>query len=215
MDLELCAARMSEYVDGFLMVAVDTHGTADQPGSGRTLETIFPLGLIARPNDPDTDPQTQMVLGAGCILAEQGSQAWALPTTDPRYVAAIPALEKGGTALYNATGAWFRLDGNNVAQLYVKQDENSAHSISIDPETETISICHSRGQNFSLNEDGGVLMCSANGQNWVKVSDDGIVLSGKVKVTGSMVVGDPVTAQGVGLTGSPGPVSTILKASLT
>lgn len=213
MEFELCAARMSEYKDGFLHVAIDAHGTKDQPGTGRSLETIFPLGIVARPMDPDVDSDTEMVLGAGCLLAEQGGQAWALPTTDPRHVAAVPELQKGGTALYNATGMWLRLDGDNVFQVYVKQSANSAHAITIDPETSTISIAHAAGQHFSLNEDGGILMCSANGQNWIKVSNDGIVMSGKVKVTGNMVVGDPVTAQGVGLTGAPGPVSTILKAS--
>lgn len=212
-DLDHCAAVFSEYIEGILRIAVDMHGTKDEPGSGRTLEVISPLGLIARPMDPDTDPSTQMVIGAGCLLAEQGSQAWAFPTTDPRFVASVPELQKGGTALYNATGAWFRLDGDGVAQLYVKQDETSAHSLTIDPELNMIQFCHALGQNFSMNEDGGTLTCSPNGKVWVKVTDDGIVLNGPVTIMGSCIVGNPTTAVPVAITAVPGTVSTVLSAS--
>lgn len=219
-DLELCLATFSEYIENILQVAVDRHGTPAQPGSGRTLEVLYPLGLVARPMEPDADPSTAAVLGAGCLKFEVGGQAWAMPTTDPRYVALVPPLGLGGMAIYapGPVSTWLRLEGATgaaVAQLYLAQDATSAHSISIDQDTNTIQICHAKGQNFSLNEDGGVLMCSANGQNWVKVSDDGIVFSGKVKILGSCTVGDQATALGValGIGGLEG-TSVVLKASI-
>lgn len=209
----LCKAIFSEYKNGFLKVAGELLG---KDASGRTFETIFPLGLIARPKDPNM-VGGKPTKGGGLLLGFLGSDGFAIPTQDPRGVANVPELEKGSTALYCGKKTFLKLDGvKGSAMLYVANaDESGAGCLSFDVEADNVQLIHSSGANVTM-QDGGVVMSASDGEAWIQIKNGGeiVIAAATVAILGGVSVGDPVTAQPV-LTGNPpGTPSTKLKASI-
>jgi hypothetical protein len=209
LTVDMMLAVFSEYVDGVLRVAGDMFASDDK-GSGRTMPLISPLGLIARPHDPDTDQATgKPTVGAGMLTFESGGDMWCMVSLDPRVIEKMPPQEKGGTALYSYPGAIINLDGKTGSLLILvpSSDASKNHAISIDSVHDSFQLRMSNGMGISstiggknstiINNRG-----KANGASsdaYIEVNDDGIVLNGNLQQNGALVLGEIVSAQPVAL----------------
>lgn len=204
--------------DGFYRVQIDGYGDA----GGQPMESYHPCGLFGRPRDPAVDPNALVDVGATVLYAEEGNKAHAVHLNDPRAMAGLPEVKKGGVMMYAHRGdskATFQLmDGDNGTwQLYV-QHGSTASTIAVDvstPGAESIQILHGSGMGISLKAGGknSVVIHNKAGNAYVEVNDDGIVLNGNIRVNGAMVVGNGALPVLVG--SPPGTPSTVLLASAT
>ena len=150
MATDIQVATLTEYdADGFPGVSVDAIGDAD--AGLPTAELHHPLGLIARPRDPDVDGEGTPTLGATVLRLTEGAADHGIALGDPRATPKLPRLEKGGVALYADTGAavlpFLLLSGvDGSAQLYVPYGSPAtAATLAFDVSTagaESIQIVH-------------------------------------------------------------------------
>lgn len=186
-QFQLSSCVSSEWADGALLVASDMLG--EEP-TGRGLDSIQPLGIYARPADPDSDGK-----GAGGLQGFQGDDGFMLPTTDPRTIGRVPQGPPGSTVLYGSgkdVTSYHYIDGETgYHQILVKYGDKSL-SITLDTSSEgseNINIRHGEGQGICMTADGKLIMNSPNGQNYIELSDDGIVMQGAVKMIGGVALG--------------------------
>lgn len=187
LEFEYSSCVASEWKEGALKVTPDLLG--EEP-SGAGFDCIQPLGLYARPRDPEDGK------GAGCLHAFQGNAGFAMPTTDPDTIGRVPQGSKGSTTLY-ASGkdvtSYVHLDGESgYQQLLVKYGEKSL-SITLDTSqggSESIQIRHGEGHGVVLTADKKILLTSANGKRYIELSDSGTVIQGPLKVIGAITGGD-------------------------
>lgn len=191
----------SEYQDLQLLIAPMRSGDGNQSAAGCT--SVQPLGLLARPRDPDQDSEGKFSDAAGAILWDDGGETFVMPTTDPRGLTKVPPLKAGGTALYSHPGGCMVLDGENGSLLVLVPNEDASknHAISVDGASGALSIIHAEGAAVVLQNDAKhtVSITSSNGQAGVLVDDDGIALNGNTKVVGSVVAGNVLLAEAVPL----------------
>lgn len=196
LDLGLCVS--SEWVDGALKVGVDLLGVE---GSGRQLEPLQPLGLYARPDDPDAVGGVA-TNGSGALFGFLGDDGFVMPTTDPRTIGKVPQVKKGGTVLYNGRGCFLHMDGETGAtMLYVPYANGTkAMVVSIDVSPggqENIQIRHGDGHGVSLLGSGEVAINNRAGDAGIVIDDSGITLNGNVKLVGGLVAGNVAAAEPV------------------
>lgn len=225
MEWDYGLASFSEFVEGVLSVAVDLYGAGDADGtgaSGRTLPSMQPLGLLARPMDPTVDPATaRPTLGAGCLYGFIGDEGWSMPTTDPRLLADVPEIAKGSTLLY-ATKAFLYMNGETRdVTLFQRVGTAKGQSISMvaTEGSEAIQVRHAKGSNVGLLPDGSVLINAETASNFVHVTNSGVNISGLLKLAGGAVLGDVVGAQplplGTAYAAAMGALATALTALST
>lgn len=190
-------AVLTEYKSKAFRIAADLFGSLSEPGSGRTYQSVQPLGLIARPRDPDTDPTTgQPSKGAGVLFFRQGEEGFAIPTTDPRILDKIPEQKKGGTCLYAAPGSIINIDGEHGSLSILVPYANATKTMSINVSVneageENIQIRHGDGHGIQIDGAGNVNMCNRANDASITINDDGIVLNGNVTLNGGAVLGTP------------------------
>ena len=76
-------------------------------GAAEFLETLHPAGFLSRPVDPETDADGNPTTGTSVLLLNDGDEGFALPLSDPRYMATVVQLEKGDTLVYATDGTAF------------------------------------------------------------------------------------------------------------
>lgn len=200
MDWDFSLAAFSEFIEGVLHVAVVRHGALEpSPAgpSGRGLPSMQPLGLLARPLDPNVGPDANPTEGAGCLIGEIGGEGWSMPTTDPRLLADVPEITKGSTLLY-ATKAFLYLNGETRdVTLFQRVGSAQGQSISMvaTEGSEAIQVRHVSGSGIACLPDGSVLINAATASNFIEIRNDGVNISGLLKLAGGAVLGDVVGAQ--------------------
>lgn len=113
--MEVSIVTKTGYEDGTLTAQIDMLGDGSSCAPG---EAYHPLGLAARPNDPDTDPVTGDVTnGCRVIYVTQGSTLHTILLDDPRATQKLPEMEKGEALFYSpnqpATAyAHYKADGS-------------------------------------------------------------------------------------------------------
>ena len=199
MATDIQVATLTEYdADGFPGVSVDAIGDAD--AGLPTAELHHPLGLIARPRDPDVDGEGTPTLGATVLRLTEGAADHGIALGDPRATPKLPRLEKGGVALYADTGAavlpFLLLSGvDGSAQLYVPYGSPAtAATLAFDVSTagaESIQIVHGSGMRITMTAGGlnSVVVTNRAGDAYVEVNDNGITLNGNLQATGALAVG--------------------------
>jgi hypothetical protein len=196
--------------EGFLGVQVDALGD----GGAVTIQVAHPLGFVSRPHDPDAD-------GLGCSVDERrlGSERYAWLGDDPRSVAWLPRVTKGGSAQYGGPLAkaltWREIDGTTgTITDYVPVEWSGsgtctkAHKIEAGVDgggAPVIQLIHSDGMIVSLFDDG-VTIADATGGGYVEVKGGKVTLNGSTKVVGGLDVG--------GTGGVPVPLQPALLAGL-
>lgn len=203
MVFDYALSVFSEFKDRALQIAVDLLGDAGE-GSGRGLQSLQPLGILARPNDPDVDSDGTPTKGAGVLYGWSGHEGFAIPTTDPRILSKIPELPKGSTVLYACNGSLIYMDGQtgDVTHLvpYKEGSTDKAHAFTFDIANKSVQLRHGDGMGIAITAGGknSVVINNKAGDAYVEVNDDGAVINGaKVTINGGVLAGDPVTAQGV------------------
>lgn len=178
--------------DGFLVVQSDPLG--DDAIGSPDVEVHHPLGLLARPRDPDDGGS------ANVLTAREGNRTHAWICGDPRVTGLLPPLEVGGLALYaspvpgrarptctvvyGSTGTWQTLVPYGSA----------AHALTLDVATvgqETIRLDHGAGMGLTLTAGAkfSSVLRNRHGDAYVEVNDDGVSLNGNVQIVGAVVLG--------------------------
>jgi hypothetical protein len=108
-------------------------------------EAYHPLGLVARPNDPEVDQQSGAVTnGARVLYVYEGSTLHTLVLDDPRATQKLPQLAKGEAAFYSpgapdTAHARYYADGNLLVNVpmgkTIKGGGNDARALAHSAET--------------------------------------------------------------------------------
>jgi len=186
------ATATSIDADGFLVVQADPLG--DDAIGSPDVEVHHPLGLLARPRDPDDGGS------ANVLTAREGNRTHAWICGDPRVTGLLPPLETGGlvlyaspvpgrarptcTVVYGSTGTWQTLVPYGSA----------AHALTLDVATEgqeSIRLDHGAGMGLTLTSGGkfSAVLRNRHGDAYVEVNDDGVSLNGNVQIIGAVVLG--------------------------
>lgn len=199
-EIDLAVAMVSEYdADGFPGVGADFFGPNPGVAPG---EQHHPLGVLARPRDPDVDSQGQPTLGATMLRMVEGNEEHALALGDPRATPKLPRNDKGGTVLYADTGAavlpFARLSGaDGTFQIYVPYGSPAtAMTIALDVSTagaESVQIVHGSGMRITMTAGGtnAVVVTNKAGDAYMAIDDAGITLNGNLQAIGGLAVGVP------------------------
>jgi hypothetical protein len=210
-------AVSSEYVEKELLIAPSLPGDGDESGQGYS--SIQPLGLIARPRDPDQDDESGTGAGAGCLYLEDGGDTFVIPTTDPRALEKVPPLKPGGTALYSYPGGCLVFDGENGSLLVLVPNEDASknHAISIDSATGSISILHAEGMGLAILNDAkhSISINNKAGDAGIVINDDGVTINGNLTLNGGAVLGVPTGGVAVPLITELVTLVAALKVGLT
>lgn len=204
-NFEVGPIASSEWKDGALTIGADQQGAA---GTGRQMESLQPLGLISRPNDPTTNELAEVQTAAGALYGTRGDDQYVIPLGDPALIGKIPQVSKGGTCLYNGTGAFIVQNGQvekGSTMIYVPYKDGStdkAMVVSIDVGTDgsqNIQIVHGDGHGVKMLGGGKheVILSNKAGNGFVIVDDDGVKIAGNTTLVGGTVVGNSPTAQPV------------------
>ena len=199
MNLQVATCESSSLDESAILVAVALQGDAP---SGEQVASMQPLGLVARPRDPDVGPDGRSTGGANALYSFDGGEGFVMPLLDPRFVAKVPPLKKGGTALYSAPGAILNFDGDDGTTLLLCPATNGkSHVVVLDNPNDAVQVRHARGHGLSMLGTGKkpVVLNNAAGNACVMLDDDGLVLSANTKCMGSMIVGVLASAQDVAL----------------
>lgn len=208
MRWEYVKAVFSDFVDGVLLVGAELLSAAEKSAaSGRGFEPIQPLGLRARPQDPDVDSENEPTEGAGMLLAWDGDEGHAMPVGDPRALREIPEGQNGSVYLYACTTekkpSYVGIEGDGSHQYLAQYPDGSkAHAITMEVHAdgdENIQVLHGDGHSIKLLPDGVVLINNRTGSCWIEMNDDEIILKGPIKANGGMLAGDPLSGQQVAL----------------
>ena len=208
--LDFAQAVLSEYDgDKFLGITIDHYG--EEEAGGHAAEAMMPLGVLARPLDPDVANDGSPQVAAPLLTMTEGDRLHAMPLTDPRTVTSLPPLKKGGFMTYcPASPKSFSVfdgkdpAGTNRAGSYTLAVTygSKAHFFQFDIRTdgtEAVSLKHGEGMGLQMVSGGkrSLVMRNAPGNSYVELNDDGMILAGKTKLQGSLTVGQMAAADGL------------------
>lgn len=194
----------SEWRDGMLRIAPDALG---DDGANEQMQPMQPLGLFARPRDPDTDGDGSATKGAGALYGFLGDSGFIMPTTDPGCIGSIPETPLGSVTLYlptpsktnfvhlDATG-----DGGGYQQHLVKYG-NKSLSITLDTSSdgdETITVRHGDGAGIVINKDG--LNVESGGTCWIQTKPAVTTFHGPAQFNGGVMLGGQAGANAIAST---------------
>lgn len=214
LELDFGVCVFSDYDDdGNLQIQTDSPGIDGEEGTAPA-QALFPMGVFARPLDPDKGgSESDVGDGASCITVTAGNARYILPLDDPRDLKKLPKIRKGGRMLAGGAGeyrSFVAIDGEDpkkvtapgsitISASYAKAGFKKSLGISLNvrtPGKEEISLIGGNGQRVTLGEQG-VTVVNAAGDAFVTVGEDGNVLAGDSKVHGSLNVGSQVGGQSV------------------
>jgi hypothetical protein len=230
-EFDFGMAVASDYdEDGHLQVGIDLPGGADDGGAGggAPSEVLAPFGFLSRPLDPVKDAAGTISVGCGMLWLRNGDQRHCFLLEDPRIIALLPKLKKGGSIVFCADGNFLLFDGEDPTgktrpgsltgsvKYRNSKDETRAHVLAMDKRTagkEQLSLLHGEGQGLMCMATGKrpAVLRNAKGTAWLETNDDGNVLAGKTKAQGSLTVGEQAAAMPV----ASGPIVASLFAALS
>lgn len=200
--------------DGHPQVGIDLPGGPDDGGTGggAPAEVLSPFGFLSRPLDPVRDGNGVVSIGCGMLWIRNGDERHCFLLEDPRIIALLPKLKKGGSIFYCADGSFLLFDGEDPSGSkragsltgsvkYVNaKGETRAHVLAMDKRTkgkEQVSFLHGEGQGLMMVATGkkSAILRNSKGTAWVETNDEGNVLAGKTKIQGSLTIGDQEGAQ--------------------
>lgn len=195
--------------DGHPQASTDSPGIGSSSGT-QPAEVLTPLGLGTRALDADGGGRAGIGLGAPCLEIWYGDRRYVLPLEDPRDVAKVPKLRKGGRILAGGAGehrSFVAIDGLDpsgtqkpgsisIFASYSKGGSKKSLGVSLnvrDEGDEEITLVHGDGARVTIDKDG-TSITSPNGEHYAHVTNDGNVLAGDSKIVGSCAVGEAAAA---------------------
>lgn len=193
---ELGACTLTEFdADGVLTAQVD--GLGDEPRT-EPYELHHPFGFAARPEDPETGPNGELLEGKACnlLVGRDGTEAHAWLAADPRFVENFPPIEKGSSVQYCSKPSFDLHSGKDGTKtVYVEYpDGSTAHlgTFGFDGNGDPIlELVHGEGMALTFFKSKAILK-NAAGNVYLEVGGDEIVANGNVRV-----VGDVKTAKSI------------------
>lgn len=206
--IDFAQVLLSEYDDDkHLGVSLDHYGEAE--AGIPSAEVLAPLGTIARPMDADESNDGSPDLASEALQMTVGDRVYAMPLNDPRVMATLPPVKKGGYLTYcpAAPGSFFvfdgkRDDGKNAGSFTLSTKfakGTKAHLLSLDVRddgTASVMLMHGDGMGLMMTSGGknSALLRNKAGAAFFEANDDGLVLVGKTKLQGSLTVGQMAAA---------------------
>lgn len=182
-----------------------TVGALDDESAGEQftdVEAYGALGLVVRPRPPETIDGEQ--LEAQGVAVRKGGLLYPLSRRDLRLNRRFPNPKPGSVALVGYGGGFLAFDDNgdkeSVCTLYVPYDFNGAgvpqkaHTITVDPTGNAISLLHGDGGQFVLLPDKEAMLISDN-STWLKIKPGKIDMQAEtVTMAATVIIGNPTTA---------------------
>ena len=210
LSFDFAQSVLSEYdEDKHLGVTMDHYGESE--AGGHAAELLMPLGTLARPLDPDTQNDGSPQGACTVLSISEGDNLQALPLNDPRVMSSLPPLKKGGFLTYcpAATGSFAVFDGQDPKKvnrpgtftLSTKYGTPAkAHLFTMDVRTkdaEAVQLKHGDGMGLQMVSGGlrSAVLRNAAGDAYLELNDEGSVLVGKMKLQGSLTVGQMGAAE--------------------
>ncbi len=135
-DWDLAVGTFSGYdLDDGLGIQVD--GLGEKASGLSPFETLFPLGFLARPMDPETAPDGTPIRGCTVLRGWLGNRGFVLPMTDPRLPGTLPVLQKGESMMFGFAGQFIRCKADGSIALYTTSDgttDGKAVSLELSPD---------------------------------------------------------------------------------
>lgn len=116
-DLYLCALSDLD-ADGFVQLQPDSYGGQ----GGDPIEAGCPAGFYARPLDPDTDDDGEILAGCPMLVVSEGGKRITIPLTDKRSVAKLPSLKKGESIQYGPAANGVRCHEDGTISISTTDD---------------------------------------------------------------------------------------------
>lgn len=178
-------------------------GDADDPldGAGEVFtdkEALGTLGIVARPRPPEQ--VAGKTLGVEGLGARKGGGLIPIAVRDLRLNRRFPNPKPGSIALVGYGGGFLSFDDTGDletrATLYVPYNFSGdtpakAHTITVDPETESISVLHADGGQVVLLPNKQLMLISDN-NTWLKLQPGEISAQATlINLIGTVVMGNP------------------------
>lgn len=184
-------------------------------------EAYGAFGIVFRPRPPETvEGET---LGTEAIGLRLPDGIVPVAWRDLRMHRAFPAPKPGTVALVGPGGGFLSFDDTEAKTtrqtLYCPYAfsggvATKAHSITLDPDEETITVVHADGAAVILSSDGAIIK-GPSGATRIELTDTGITIVGNVTVVGAVVAGvNPLAPAAVGVPVLCGPSPGVPSVSL-
>lgn len=186
-DLGHCVS--SEWRDGVLRVAPD--GVGDD-GANEPMRPLQPLGLYARPRDPEKDSDDEVSDSAPALYGFIGDDGFIMPVTDPATIGQVPQGPPGSAVLYAPQldlTSYVYLDGETgYIQMLVKYGDKSL-SLTFDTKSDdkTITLRHGDGQGIVMTDEK--LLLESGGTCWMEMQREKTIFHGPVQFNGGVIAG--------------------------
>ena len=169
-----CGTLSAYDADGFLGIQTDVDGSEGSGGTSNAgaspvapsggapeYETIMPGGIVHRPLDPaiDASGNVNTAQAAQVLTFREGGRVWSMPLGDPRVVAILPTVEKGGTVVYSGCGSFLRLFGSGSNQgrisLFTTDDGTTdGYSVGVDIKPQSVTWIYPEGSKHTVDPSG-------------------------------------------------------------
>lgn len=198
-------------------------GLEDDAGEvGQDIEAYGAPGIVWRPRAPEEiDGET---VGAELVALRVSDDVLPAAVRDLRWNRAFPAPKPGTVALVGYGGGFLSFDdvdgGEGTIQVFycpysfTNGVAGKAHSITLDPDEETITVVHGDGAAIIL-DDESLIMRSPDGSARIEIRNGSITIVGNVTVVGGLVAGvNPLNPAAVGVPVLCGPSPGVPSISL-
>ena len=176
--------------DGFIGIQCDMPGEKNAGVEAGEMGAAY--GMYSRPHDPSLDAEGEPIPSSACgvLHAYYGAKLHVWPQTDPRMMAKLPRVKKGGSVLYGgklAQPSFVHIDGDSGAldgyfpYSFINGAPTKSMLVSVDTRTagsESISLVHGSGMMVSMQAGGknSVIIKNKSGGARVEVNDDGVTI---------------------------------------
>jgi len=196
---------------------------SDDGEVGQDIEAYGAPGIVWRPRVPEEI--NNETIGTECEAVRVSDDLIPVSYRDLRWNRAFPSPKPGTIALVGYGGGFLSFDdvdgstNGTIQVLYCPYAfsggvAGKCHSITLDPEEETVTIVQGDGSSVILDSKGAIIR-SPDGSARIEITNGSITIVGNVTVVGGMVVGvNPLVPAAVGVPVLCGPSPGLPSVSL-
>lgn len=182
------AVSVSYDQNGFLGVQYDAYGDGTTGMPPIWLHHAY--GRISRPLDRTDDG------ACGLLYSQEGTEGHAWLAYDRRVYPKIPAVNRGGQALYDSNGSFINFDPETrTVTHYVPYADGKAHLVTIGNDTNGkpfLELASGTGLSVRLLDDV-LTLTNADGSSYVTLDSSGTTVFGPFKAASGADIGGPTS----------------------